>query len=320
VIRRRVRRILLAIAVVAGLLWWLCPSSRPHDPIVAAVGDMACASADPRYGAGNGLDGWCQQAAVSDLAVEAHPDALLGLGDYQYEEARGADYASVYGPTWGRLRAMTRPALGNQEYKVHDANTFTSYFAKRAPAPTSGWYSYNIGTWHVVVLNSNCAQAGGCDAGSPQMTWLDKDLATNQRACTIAYWHHPRWSTGLYGSDSRMADMWRTVAAHHVDVVLAAHEHDYERFEPLDADGSPSATGVTSFVVGTGGQATYGPDDAVGGGDLAGVRRLESEGSAIRIDDHSGVLLLTLAKSSFEWRFVGVGGTVLDQGHQECVQ
>jgi hypothetical protein len=317
---RRRFRTTTVIAIVIALVWWCWPVHRRHDPVVAAVGDMACASTDPRYSGGSGADGWCQQAAVSDVAVRAGVDALLGLGDYQYEEARGADYASVYGPTWGRLRSKTRPVLGNQEYKVHDANTFTTYFAGRAPKPTSGWYSYDIGSWHVVALNSNCAQAGGCDDASPQVRWLEADLAKDRHQCTIAYWHHPRWSTGLYGSDSRTSALWKAVAAHHVDVVLSAHEHDYERFQPLDAEGTPSPNGVTSFVVGTGGQATYGPQDAVGGGDLAGIRRLEGEGSAIRVDDHSGVLLLTLSKRSFDWRFVGVDGTVIDQGHQECVK
>lgn len=309
----------IAVALVALLLWWWWPTSpSPSIVHVAAAGGMACASSDPRFADGKGTDGWCEQAAVSDLVVDRDLDAVFGLGDYQYEEARSDDYDTVYGPTWGRVRSITLPALGNQEYKVHDANTFTDYFGSRSPKADEGWYSYDLGQWHVVVLNSNCALAGGCDADSPQLQWLEADLAADDHACTVAYWHHPRWSTGLYGGDSRTDVFWRTLAAHGADVVLAAHEHDYERFQPLDAEGQQADDGITSFVVGGGGQAVYGPDETAGGGDLAPERRRQAAASAVRIDDRQGVLLLTLADGSFEWQFVGTDGAVLDEGTQQC--
>ena len=320
--RRTLLRIGTAVAiVVALLLWWWWPSAAaPHPMQVAAAGDMACSSADPRYHDGKGIDGWCQQAAVSDLATNRSLDAVFGLGDYQYEEARADDYRHVYGPTWGRLRSITRPALGNQEYKVHNANTFTSYFGANAPDPAKGWYSYELGTWHVVVLNSNCDLVGGCGADSPQGQWLASDLAAHPQRCTVAYWHHPRWSTGLYGSDQRMAAIWTIVATHHVDIVLGAHEHDYERFRPIGPTGSASDTGTTEFVVGTGGQAAYGPDDTAGGGNLASARRVQQNNSAIRIDRQEGVLLLTLDNGRFEWRYVGLGGATLDEGNRACTR
>jgi len=309
----------IVVVMIATILWWRWPvDAAPAVVHVAAAGDMDCSSTDPRFADGAGTDGWCTQRAVSDLVVDRDLDALFGLGDYQYEDARADDYRTVYDPTWGRLRSITRPALGNQEYKVHDANTFTGYFGSRAPAADSGWYSYDLGQWHVVVLNSNCAFAGGCDDGSPQVQWLTADLANDHHACTIAYWHHPRWSTGLYGGDQRTDALWRTLAAGGADVVLAAHEHDYERFRPLDADGHQAAGGVTSFVVGTGGQAVYGPDDVTGGGDLSAGRRLQVEASAIRIDDHPGALLLTLSPTSFDWQFVTTNGATMDQGTAAC--
>jgi len=309
----------LVVLVIATLLWWHWPASgAPSVVHVAAAGDMACSSSDPRFADGAGRDGWCAQRAVSDLIADRDLDALFGLGDYQYEDARSDDYHDVYGPTWGRLRAITRPALGNQEYKVHDANTFTDYFGSRAPHADSGWYSYDLGQWHVVVLNSNCAFAGGCDGASPQVQWLTADLAGDHHACTIAYWHHPRWSTGLYGGDERTDTLWRALADGGADVVLAAHEHDYERFRPLDADGRQAAGGVTSFVVGSGGQAVYGPDDVAGGGDPSPGRRLQTAASAVRIDDRPGALLLTLANGSFDWQFVDVDGTTKDQGTTPC--
>lgn len=323
--RRTVRRV-VAIAVVAALVWWWWPrpEARPASVRVAAVGAVACASHDPRFADGAGtpattdpddLGGWCRQAEVGALVTAAAPDALLGLGDYVYEEPRGADYRNVYDPAFGGLRGDTWPAIGNQEYKVHEANTFHDYFAG---VPDEGWYSYSLGQWHAVVLNSNCDIAGGCDEGSPQYQWLAADLAAHPDQCVIAYWHHPRWSTGLNGSDDRTDDLWRLLATEGADVVLTGHEHDYERFEPLDADGLPDPEGVTSFVVGTGGQAVYAPDEVVGGGDLAGSRRAEAVGSAIRIDDRFGALFLTLDPDSFSWQFVDITGTVVDDGTAAC--
>lgn len=307
---RRVKRLLVevvAVLVAAALLWWVLPKPDPPDTVhVAAVGNMACASAEPEK------DGWCQEQAVSDLLVGRDLDALLGLGDYQYEEARGADYEAVYDPTFGRFKSITRPAIGNQEYKVRNANTFFAYFGDRA-GPRRGWWSYDLGRWHVVVLNSNCAIAGGCGPGSEQLTWLEQDLARNDAPCTIAYWHHPRFSTGLHGSDARTRDFWVALDAAGADLVLSAHEKHYERFAPLDADGNPG--GIRSFVVGTGGQVTYAPDETTG---EAGSRRAEASGSEIRIDDASGLLLLELTPDAYLWRFVSTDGSVLDEGHGWC--
>jgi len=298
-------RAVTAAVIVVVLLLRLWPHDEKRTIEAVAVGNMACESADPRFGDGEGADGWCEQAAVSDLAADLDLDVFFGLGDYQYEEPKGDDYETVYDRSWGRLRDITRPALGNQEYKVHEANTFREYFGSRA-GPEHGWYSYDIGKWRVFVLNSNCALADGCEEGSPQLEWLQNELERDQPTCTLAYWHHPRWSSGIGGPDARVDAFWKAVENAGVDLVLSAHDHDYQRFAPLDADGRPDDKGTRSFVVGTGGQAVYPPEEPAGG-----------PAPEIRLEEH-GVLLLTLTEESYQWEFVGLDGTTLDQGEASC--
>jgi hypothetical protein len=307
-----VASVVLAVVIVA--LVWRCSGDDPPDRVlVAAAGGMACDPLDPEYAGGEGTAEACRQRAVSDVVVAADPDAVFGLGDYQYEEPKAASYAAVYDPTWGRLKDRTRPALGNQEYKVNKANTFFEYFGDRA-GPPDGWYRYSVGRWDVVVLNTNCTQVGGCDATSPQARWLDEELTKGSARCTVAYWHHPRFSTGLYGSDTRSRDLWAILQDHGVDLVVAAHEHDYQRFDRLDADGQPSASGITSFVVGTGGQAHYTPDDDQG---YAETRRGEAQSEA-RVDDAFGALLLDLDADGWASRFVDDRGRVRDRAEGRC--
>ena len=157
--------------------------------------------------------------------------------------ASAAEFRDCY--SWRRFRGRTRAALGNHEYGSAGARPAKAYFR----LPNRGYYSYDLGAWHVVVLNSNCAPAGGCADGSPQQRWLAADLARSTARCTLGYWHHPRFSSGLHGSDRTMAALWRTLARAGADVVLAGHDHHYERFAPID--------GIRSFVVGTGGRSHY---------------------------------------------------------------
>lgn len=311
--KRRIWRILVVIAVIVAailLLLRACSTSQPDSVTIVAAGDMGCDPKDP----GVGTVERCRAQAVSDLAVEMDPYAFIGLGDYLYEIPTTEGYETVYGPAWGRLRDITFPVLGNQEYKVHEANTFRTYFGDRA-GPEQGYYSVQLGQWHVVMLNSNCTVVvGGCGEGSPQQRWLEQDLSDSDAKCTMAVWHHPRWSNGISGSDARLTAMYKTLLDHNVDVLLSAHEADYERFDTLGANGKPDPTGVRQFVVGTGGQVTY--DPAVG--DAAWRAKSKPIKSQFFDVDNHGVLRLTLNPDSYSWAFVTLDSGVVDAGEAAC--
>ena len=222
------------------------------------------------------------------------PGTVAVLGDAVYERGTAAEFRDCY--SWRRFRGRTRAALGNHEYGSTDARPAKAYFE----LPAKGYYSYELGAWHVVVLNSNCGPAGGCGAGSPQQRWLEADLAASSGRCTLGYWHHPRFSSGLHGSDPTMAVLWRTLAQGGGDVVLAGHDHHYERFAPLD--------GIRSFVVGTGGRSHY-----------PVLRRLTRPRSMVVDDRRYGVLRLTLHLQGYYWRFLPLAGsTSTDTGYAAC--
>ncbi|AEV85687.1 alkaline phosphatase [Actinoplanes sp. SE50] len=306
----------LLVAVLAAVVV-STPASRrlivgPDTVTVVAVGDMACDPADPDLKRATREQGdRCRQQAVSDIAVALRPDALLALGDVQYEMPTAEAFRTVYGPSFGRLRDRTVPVYGNQEYKVQDASSFTAYFGDRI-LDKRGYWSQQIGRWHVVVLDSNCsAVPGGCGSGSPQQTWLDADLAATSSRCVLAAWHHPRWSTGIAGPDDRTAELYRTLYRRRVDLVLSGHEADYQRFEPLNPDGVVDPEGVRQFVVGTGGQAHYRPEGTAATGAPPG---------AYADYDHHGVLALTLRPASYDWAFhpLEAGRVTEDEGSARC--
>lgn len=311
--RRRWLRVTLAVAV-AGLAMLAvlraCSGTQPESVTIVAAGDMACDLTDPAQG--SELE--CQAQAVSDMAVELHPYAFIGLGDYLYELPTSKGYQDVYGPSWGRLLDRTFPVLGNQEYKVHEANTFRTYFGDRA-GPQDGYYSTQIGQWHVVFLNSNCkVVTGGCAMNSPQQKWLAADLAANTAQCTMAVWHHPRWSNGIAGSDQRLTDLYQTLLDNQVDILLSGHEADYERFGPLAANGQPDPAGVRQFVVGTGGQVTYDPAQ----GDAPWRAKAAPIPNEFFDGGHHGLLRLTLNPDSYDWQFIALDAGVLDSGSAPC--
>ena len=314
--RRPRRRLVLAVvggvvlAAAILLLVRACVGGQPDVVRAVAVGDMVCDPNDPAQGGAKS----CKAQQVSDIAVGLKPDAFFGLGDYVYEVPKSDTYQDVYDPSWGRLKDITLPAIGNQEYKVHEANTFRTYFGDRA-GPEQGYWSTEFGKWHVVVLNSNCTVVvGGCKEGSPQQQWLAQDLKDSKDKCTVALMHHPRWSTGLGGPDGRLQDLFATLAENRVELLLSGHEADYERFAALNADGVPDPNGTRQFVVGTGGQVVYQP----GEGDAPWRNKGRTVSSEFRDFTQHGVLELTLRPDSYDWSFHALDGKVLDKGSGQC--
>jgi hypothetical protein len=239
--------------------------------------------------------------------VERIPGTVAVLGDSVYERGSAEEFASCYEPAWGRFRARTRPAVGNHEYLTPGAAGYFGYFGTAAGNPLRGYYSYRLGAWHVVVLNSNCAEGGGCAPAGAQARWLRADLRAHRARCMLAYWHHPRFSSGLHGDDLTVAPFWEALYAAGADVVLAGHDHHYERFAPLDPSGQiDRRRGMRGFVVGTGGRSHY-----------RVVRR--ATGSRVRDWRTFGVLRLTLRPDRYAWRFVAVeGGRFSDAGSAHC--
>ena len=309
----------IALVVAMVVLMRAC-APAPTTVRAVAVGGMVCDPRDPQFAGGDGTVDGCRHQVVSDAAVALSPDALLGLGDYLFEVPDADAYATHYDGSWGRLRDVTIPALGNQELKVNEANTYRAYFGARA-APAPDYWATDLGAWRVIVLNSNCTSVpGGCAEGSPQHRWLAEELAASSARCTVALWHHPRWSNGIAGADRRTADLVDLMVAHGVDLGLSAHEADYERFRPMDARGRADDRGIRTFVVGAGGQAVYRPED----GRAAWRARNGSPGSEHFDGTHHGFLELTLAPAGYTWRYHALvderagAVRVVDSGSAAC--
>jgi acid phosphatase type 7 len=304
---RSARRFFLAAAVIAAVA--NASPAGAADPVIAGAGDIACAPTDPGYNGGNGTATRCRQRATSDLLVGAGLAAVLPLGDIQYDSPSAANLKAVYDPTWGRVRSISRPVLGN-----HDGAgaSYFDYFngpgAADGPAGPRGrgYYSFDVGSWHIVALNSNCASVS-CGAGSIQERWLRADLAAHPAACTLAFWHHPRYSSGHDGSHTTLSAFWTALHEAGAELVLSGHSHDYERFAPKDANGKASPTGMRQFVVGTGGAF------------MTGLGTSQVAGSQVAQNTTFGVLQLTLHPASYDWRFVPIAGEHwTDSGSGEC--
>jgi hypothetical protein len=309
VTRRPIRLVLALVVMLPAASAW-APAAAAQDPVIAAAGDIACSPTDSGYNGGAGTADRCHQRATSDLLVGAPLAAVLPLGDIQYNSASLSNILAVYAPTWGRVKSISRPIRGNHE------GTGTSYFdyfngAGVADGPAGprgkGWYSFDVGTWHLVALNSNCGDVG-CTAGSEQEQWLRADLAAHPTSCTLAYWHHPRYSSGHDGNNTFMQPLWEALDAAGAELVLSGHSHDYERVAPVDRNGTANQVeGIRQFVVGTGGAFFTGG---------LGSRIPQSE---VAQGDTFGVLFLTLHPTSYDWRFVPEAGkTFADSGSAAC--
>ncbi len=238
--------------------------------------------------------------------LDSRPGTIAALGDLAYESGTASEFAQCYHPSWGRHKGRTRPAVGNHEYLTSGASGYFNYFGAAAGDPSKGYYSYNLGAWHIVVLNSNCSKVGGCEAGSAQEKWLRADLAANPTACTLAYWHHPRFSFGAYSNDTRMLALWQVLDDAGAEIVLSGHDHNYQRYAPLDPSGNRDANGIRAFVVGTGGKS---------------LTSLRTPPSTVEASNSStnGILQLTLKPNGYDWVFVPVAGkTFTDSGSTAC--
>ena len=289
-------------------------ATTSSDPVIAAAGDIACDPADPNFNGGNGTANYCHEKKTSDLLVAGGFTAVLPLGDEQYECGGAQAFAQSYDPTWGRVKSISYPAVGNHEYYTSGgtdcatgATGYFDYFGAAAHGP-GGYYSYDIGTWHLIVLNSNC-QKVACSAGSAQEQWLAADLADHPADCTLAYFHHPLFSASSSpggATNGNVQPFWEGLYAAHADLVLNGHKHHYERLARLSPAGTPDADGIREFVVGTGGEN-------LGGGAYA------HEGTQVYDTSQFGVLELTLHPGSYDWRMVADTGAVIDSGSDPCV-
>lgn len=265
--------------------------------VLIGAGDIA--------GCGKDSHGIEYQSAATGALLDLFPEAtVFTAGDNAYPNGTAEEYANCYGPTWGRHRARTRPSAGNHEYYTPGATPYYDYFGANAGEPGKGYYSYRAGSWHVVVLNSNIDMA----AGSPQEQWLRADLAANPTRCTLAYWHHPRFSSGGSGlHDIRLKPFWDALYDAGAELVLASHDHVYERFAQMRPDGvQDTAKGIRQITIGTGGARLY-PFYTIHGS------------SQLRNNQDHGILKLTLEEDAYSWEFIPVAGkSFTDSGRTAC--
>lgn len=275
------------------------------------LGLVARSGAQPEVvliGAGDIAD--CADLAGAEATaklLEANSGTVMALGDLAYPNGTAEDF-KCYDQTWGRVKDRTRPAVGNHEFHSSGASYYFQYFGAAAGDPKSGYYSYELGSWHIVVLNSECAEVGGCGAGSPEEKWLRADLRAHPVGCTLAYFHKPRFSSGLnHGSDPELGAFWQALYDFNAELVLNGHDHDYERFSPQDPNGKPdSKRGIREFVVGTGGKNLR----------RFGIHRANSE---VRNNSTFGVLKLTLKETGYDWMFIPQAGkSFADSGSGSC--
>jgi hypothetical protein len=253
-----------------------------------------------------------QGALATAKLIDKIPGTVFAAGDLVYDATTLPQFQRCYSTAWGRFKDRTRPALGNHEYAEHNAAPYFQYWGGQAGPAGKGYYSYELGAWHVVVLNTNCEALGlaGCAPGSPQEAWLRQDLREHRDSCIVAYGHHALFSSGIFRSHAvhpALKRLWEDLYAAHADLILAGHEHSYERFAPQDPDGRVDPQhGIREFVVGTGGRS-HGP------------LRLGLANSEIQNMDTYGVLKLTLSQQGYAWEFIPEEGkTFRDSGADVC--
>ena len=290
--------LLFIITLIASgnILSQSAPSTagKDRDAVLVGAGDIAdCTD----------LSG----AEATAKLLEQIPGTVMAVGDLAYPDGTKSNF-DCYDKTWGRVKSRTRPAVGNHEFHSADAAFYFSYFGDVAGSYKEGFYSYELGTWHIVVLNSECAEVGGCNAGSREEKWLRADLAAHPAACTLAYFHKPLFSSGdKHGDDPELKPIWQALYDGNADIVVNGHDHDYERFAPQDPDGkTDDRRGIREFVAGTGGKNLR----------PFGTTKPNSE---VRDMTAFGVLKLTLRPKAYDWQFIPVAGkSFTDSGSGTC--
>jgi hypothetical protein len=286
---RRVTATASLLAIVSAGLF--SSTTLAADPVLVGAGDIAyCGSTG--------------DSATARLLLSIS-GTVFTTGDNAYDRGTSTEYANCYGPTWGQVRSRTRPVSGNHEYLTSGAAGYFGYFGSRAGTKGKGYYAYNVGSWRIYALNSNCAFVS-CSSTSAQAAWLKADLAANPRRCVMAYWHHPLFSSGEHGNNTTVKPLWNILYAYHADVVVNGHDHDYERFARQTPGGVRTERGIREFVVGTGGRSHY-------------AWSTIKTNSLARNNTTYGVLKLTLHSTSYSWKFVPVAGkTYTDSGSTVC--
>jgi hypothetical protein len=248
-------------------------------------------------------------AEATAKIIKAIPGTVAALGDLALSDGTAEEFVDCYDKTWGAFKSRTRPAPGNHEFHSAGGTPYFDYFGAAAGDPKRGYYSYDLGAWHIIALNGECKDVGGCQAGSSEEQWLRQDLQSHSAACTLAYWHEPRFSSGAaHGNDADFIAFWQDLYSARATVVLNGHDHDYERFAPQGPDGKADpARGIREFVVGTGGnhERTFAasPDP----------------NSEVRMTGMFGVLKLTLHAHSYDWEFIPEAGkSFQDSGSGNC--
>ena len=272
------------------------PATAPTDQtaILVGAGDIA----DCRDLSG---------AEATAKLLDQVPGTVMAVGDLAYPDGSKENFV-CYDKTWGRAKSRTRPAPGNHEFHALGATPYFDYFGSAAGDSKTGYYSYELGAWHIIVLNSECKDVLGCESGSPQETWLRADLALHPTACTLAYWHKPLFSSGgAHGDELTVKPLWQALYAANADVIIGGHDHDYERFAPQGPDGTADPKrGIREFVVGTGGKnhRPFGPP---------------KPNSELRDASAFGVLKLTLKPNAYDWQFIPEAGkNFTDSGGGAC--
>jgi acid phosphatase type 7 len=246
-------------------------------------------------------------AEATAKILDENEGVVAALGDLAYPDGTEENF-KCYDQTWGRVKSRTRPSPGNHEFHSQGATFYFKYFGKVAGDPEDGFYSYDLGAWHIISLNSECAEIGGCNEGSREEKWLRADLAAHPATCTLAYFHKPLFSSGgAHGDAPEIRPLYQALYDANADVILSGHDHDYERFAPQDPSGKlDRARGIREFVVGTGGKnhRPFGAPEAT---------------SEIRDTTTFGVLKLTLRPTGYDWKFIPEAGkSFTDSGSDNC--